>query len=110
MPPTPNVSDLGDTHRTVWSGCKNNASVEDFIESTAAGTPGLEPVGCRLTREELSGKITQTVDDRTHVVILEQYSPEAELNADQDCVFAMACIAQTAAVVDVGIGSNRRTA
>lgn len=61
-PPTPNVSDLGDTTRTVWSGCKNNASV-DFYRINGGGHtwPGANQLVADFTEKSL-GKTTQTVD------------------------------------------------
>ncbi len=61
-PPTPSVSDLGDTTRTIWSGCKNNASV-DFYRINGGGHtwPGANQLVADFTEKSL-GKTTQAVD------------------------------------------------
>ena len=60
--PTPNVSDLGDTTRTVWSGCKNNASVGFYRINGGGHTwPGANQLVADFTEKSL-GKTTQAVD------------------------------------------------
>ncbi len=58
----PTVSDLGDTTRTIWSGCKNNASVDYYRENGGGHTwPGASQLVADFTEERL-GKTTQAVD------------------------------------------------
>ncbi len=58
----PSVSDLGDTTRTIWSGCKNNATVDYYRVNGGGHTwPGASQLVADFTEERL-GKTTQAVD------------------------------------------------
>lgn len=60
--PTPTVNDLGDTARTIWSDCKNNANVDYYrIDDGGHTWPGANQLVSDFIEERL-GKTTQTVD------------------------------------------------
>lgn len=58
----PTVSDIGDTTLTVWSSCKNNASVDYYRVNGGGHTwPGASQLVADFTEQSL-GKTTQAVD------------------------------------------------
>lgn len=60
--PTPTVNDLGDTARTIWSDCKNNANVDYYQVNGGGHTwPGANQLVADFTEDRL-GKTTQTID------------------------------------------------
>lgn len=60
--PTPTVNDLGDTARTIWSECKNNANVDYYRINDGGHTwPGANQLVADFTEDRL-GKTTQTID------------------------------------------------